>query len=80
METNDNLPEFNYVPFTREDLVRSMLERKESGECPVKDPKFYEPWDMVEVGSEEYELQLKASRELIRQRREKLRMISKKRK
>ena len=41
METNDNLPEFNYVPFTREDLVRSMLERKESGECPVKDPKFY---------------------------------------
>jgi hypothetical protein len=78
METNDKLPGFNYVPFTREDLAKSMLELKESGKCPVHDPKFYEPWDMVEVGTEEYYSQLRASKELIQQRREKLKMMNKK--
>jgi hypothetical protein len=57
MKVLDKLPGFNYKPFTREDLVRNMLERKESGQCPVKDPKFYEPWDMVEYGTEEYKEQ-----------------------
>jgi hypothetical protein len=58
MKSNNKLPGFNYTPFTREDLVKSMLERKESGQCPVQDPKFYEPWDMVEVGTQEYEQEL----------------------
>jgi hypothetical protein len=75
METNNTLPGFNYTPFTREDLVQSMLERKERGECPVTDPKFYEPWDMFEYGSDEYNLQTKASRELKLERREKLKRM-----
>lgn len=58
MKSNDKLPGFNYKPFTREDLVKNMLERKESGQCPVQDPKFYEPWNMVEYGTEEYEKEL----------------------
>ena len=58
MTVTDKLPGFNYKPFTREDLVRNMLKRKESGECPIQDPKFYEPWDMVEYGTEEYEQEL----------------------
>ena len=57
MKITDKLPEFNYTPFTREDLVKNMLERKESGQCPVQDPKFYEPWNMVEYGTEEYKEQ-----------------------
>ncbi|WP_396164940.1 hypothetical protein [Flavobacterium sp.] len=58
MKPTDKLPGFNYTPFTREDLVKNMLERKESGQCPVQDPKFYEPWNMVEYGTEEYEKEL----------------------
>jgi hypothetical protein len=58
MESNDKLPGFNYKPFSREDLVKSMLERKASGQCPVQDPKFYEPWDMIEYGTEEFKKEL----------------------
>lgn len=58
MKTTNTLPGFTYTPFTREDLVQSMLERKESGQCPVQDTNFYTPWDMVEVGTEEYEQEL----------------------
>lgn len=58
MKSNDKLPGFNHKPFSREDLVKSMLKLKESGECPVQDPKFYEPWNMVEYGTEEYEKEL----------------------
>ena len=75
MESNDKLPGFNYKPFSREDLVKSMLKLKESGECPVQDPKFYEPWNMVEYGTEEYESAPKASRELRLERRERLRRL-----
>jgi hypothetical protein len=74
-----NLSGFNYKPFTREDLVRNMQERKESGQCPVQDPNFYKPWDVVEYGTEEYELLPKASRELKLERREMLRQLNKKR-
>jgi hypothetical protein len=77
--TLPGLPEFNYQPFTREDLVRNMLERKEKGLCPVQDLKFYEPWDMVEYGTEEYDTAPKASRELRLDRRERLRRLNKKR-
>ena len=80
MESNDKLPGFNYKPFSREDLVKSMLERKESGQCPVQDPKFYEPWNMVEYGTEEYESAPKASRELRLERRERLRRLDKRKK
>ena len=73
MKTTNTLPGFTYTPFTREDLVQSMLERKESGDCPVQDPNFYKPWDMVEYGSKEYDLEPKASRELKLKRREMLR-------
>lgn len=76
----ETLPGFNYVPFTKDDLVQSMLKRKESGECPVQDPKFYEPWDMVEVGTEEYELRTKLPREILLKRREMKKMMNKKRK
>lgn len=75
MKSNDKLPGFNYKPFSREDLVKSMLKLKESGECPVQDPKFYEPWNMVEYGTEEYESAPKASRELRLERRERLRRL-----
>lgn len=75
MKSNDKLPGFNHKPFSREDLVKSMLKLKESGECPVQDPKFYEPWNMVEYGTEEYESAPKASRELRLERRERLRRL-----
>ena len=55
--------------------MKSMLKLKESGECPVQDPKFYEPWNMVEYGTEEYESAPKASRELRLERRERLRRL-----
>ena len=80
MKPTDKLTGFNYSPFTREDLVKNMLERKESGECPVQDPKFYEPWNMVEYGTEEYESAPKASRELRLERRERLRRLDKRKK
>jgi hypothetical protein len=79
MEPTNELSGFNYKPFTREDLVRNMQERKESGQCSVQDPDFYKPWDMVKVGSEEYELAQRASRELRLERREMLRQLTKKR-
>jgi hypothetical protein len=75
MKTTNTLPGFTYTPFTREDLVQSMLELKESGQCPVQDPKFYEPWDMVEYGTEEFDARPKASRELKLKRREELRRL-----
>lgn len=80
MDSNDKLPGFNHKPFSREDLVKSMLKRKEIGECPVQDPKFYEPWNMVEYGTEEYESAPKASRELRLERRESLRRMNKRKK
>ena len=80
MKPTDKLPGFNYKPFSREDLVKSMLKLKESGECPVQNPKFYEPWNMVEYGTEEYESAPKASRELRLERRESLRRLDKRKK
>ena len=59
MKTTNTLPGFNYKPFTREELIKNMQKRKESGQCPVQDPKFYEPWNMIEYGSEEWEQEMK---------------------
>ena len=75
MDSKDKLPGFNYKPFSREDLVKSMLERKESGQCPVQDPKFYEPWDFLEVGSEEYEQQLLKHDQVRKDRLQKKRLM-----
>jgi hypothetical protein len=75
MKTTNTLPGFNYKPFTKEDLEKNMLERKEGGQCPVQDPNFYKPWDMVEVGTKEYESTPKESRELRLERRERLRRL-----
>jgi hypothetical protein len=77
MNTSNTLQGFNYKPFTKEDLVSNMLERKESGECPVQDPNFYKPWVMVEVGTDEYESTPKSSKELRLKRREMLRRLNK---
>ncbi len=75
MKTTNTLPGFTYTPFTREDLVQSMLERKESGDCPVQDPNFYKPWDMVEVGTEEYNKELQKYDQVRKDRLAKKRMM-----
>jgi hypothetical protein len=59
MKTTNTLSGFTYTPFTREELIKNIQERKEGGQCPVQDPKFYEPWDMIEYGSEEWEQEMK---------------------
>jgi hypothetical protein len=75
MKTTNTLPGFTYTPFTREDLVQSMLERKESGDCPVHDPNFYKPWDMVEVGTEGYNKELQKYDQVRKDRLSKKRMM-----
>ena len=77
MKTTNTLPGFNFTPFTREDLVKNMLELKESGQCPVQDPNFYKPWVFLKVSSKEYESALKDSRELRLKRREMLKRLNK---
>ena len=74
MKPSNKLPGFNYKPFSKEDLVKSMLELIESGECPVQDPKFYEPWNMVEVGTQEYEKELQKHDYVRKERLEKKRL------
>jgi hypothetical protein len=74
MESKDKLPGFNYKPFSREDLVKSMLELKESGKCPVQNPKFYEPWNLVEYGTEEYEKEVQKYDYVRKQRLEQKRL------
>jgi hypothetical protein len=75
MKTTNTLPGFNYKPFTREDLVKNMLERKESGECPVQNPNFYKPWNVVEVGTDEYEEQLLKHDQVRKDRLQKKRLM-----
>lgn len=53
MISTGKLPGFNYTPFTKEDLVKSMLKHKESGQCHVHNLIFYEHWNMVRYGTEE---------------------------
>ena len=40
--------------YTVEELREEALKLRDSGKCSVKDPKFYEPWNMVKFGTEEY--------------------------
>ena len=75
MKTTNTLPGFNYKPFTREDLVKNMLELKESGKCPVQNPNFYKPWNMVEVGTDEYEEQLLKHDQVRKDRLQKKRLM-----
>lgn len=50
----------------------------ESGDCPVSDPKLYGRWDMVEVGTEDYERELRKYEWVRKERLEKKRMGLKK--
>jgi hypothetical protein len=49
------------VNYTKEDSVKFRKELKESGS--VMNPKFYEDWDLVEVGTPEYYERLEVKRE-----------------
>ena len=50
---------FNY---TQEMSDKFNKELKESGVCGMKNPDFYDNWDLLEVGTPEYELALKQRR------------------
>lgn len=43
------------VNYTKEDSEKFNKELKESGSCPIKNPDFYGNWNLLEVGSPEYE-------------------------
>jgi hypothetical protein len=47
------------VVYTKEMSDKFNKELKESGKCPVQNPKFYGEWDLLEVGSVEYNEKLK---------------------
>ena len=51
------------VNYTQEMSDQFNKELKESGKCPVSSPKFYGKWDLVEVGSAEYNEKVKVRRE-----------------
>jgi hypothetical protein len=50
------------VNYTQEMSDKFNKEFKESGKCSMKDPDFYGNWDLVEVGTPEYELAFKEKR------------------
>lgn len=50
------------VNYTKEMFDKSMKELKESGTCPVTNPKFYDCSDLLEVGSPEYNEKVKVKR------------------
>jgi len=50
------------VNYTQEMSDKFNKEFKESGKCSMKDPDFYGNWDLVEVGTPEYELVFKEKR------------------
>jgi len=43
------------VNYTKEMSDKFNKDLKESGTCPVKNPDFYGNWNLVEVGTPEYE-------------------------
>jgi hypothetical protein len=43
------------VNYTKEDSEKFNKELKESGKCPITNPDFYGNWNLVEVGTPEYE-------------------------
>ncbi len=43
------------VTYTKEMSEKFNKELKESGKCSVKNPNFYGNWNMLEVGTSEYE-------------------------
>ena len=51
------------VNYTQEMSDQFNKELKESGKCPISDPKFYGKWDLVEVGTPEYDERVKVRRE-----------------
>jgi hypothetical protein len=53
------------VDYTKEDSEKFNKELKESGSCPIKNPDFYGNWNLLEVGSPEYEKTIKPKRKKI---------------
>lgn len=51
------------VNYTKEMSDKFNKEFKESGLCSMKNPDFYGKWDLVEVGTPEYELAFSKKRE-----------------
>jgi hypothetical protein len=51
------------VDYTKEMSDKFNKEFKESGRCSMKNPDFYGKWDLVEVGTPEYELAFNKKRE-----------------
>lgn len=51
------------VNYTKEMSDKFNKELKESGNCPITDPKFYGKWDLLDVGSPEYNERIKVKRE-----------------
>ncbi len=50
------------VIYTQEMSDKFNKELRESGKCPIKNPDFYGKWNMLEVGTPEYELAIKRKR------------------
>ena len=50
------------VTYTKEISEQFNTELKESGLCGMKNPDFYGNWNLLEVGTPEYELALKQRR------------------
>ena len=50
------------VNYTQEMSDKFNKELKESGKCGMKNPDFYGNWNLLEVGSEEYELAVRKKR------------------
>lgn len=53
------------VNYTKEDSEKFNKELKESGKCPMTDPNFYGNWNLVEVGTPEYEKAISKKRKNI---------------
>jgi hypothetical protein len=52
------------VNYTKEMSDKFNKELMESGYCPMSNPKFYGKWDLVEVGSAEYNEKVKVKRQI----------------
>ena len=53
------------VDYTKEDSEKFNKELKDSGSCSIKNPDFYGNWNLLEVGSPEYEKTIKLKRKKI---------------
>ena len=47
------------VNYTKDDSEKFNKELKDSGRCTMKNPDFYGKWNLVEVGTTEYDVAFK---------------------